>query len=386
MGLRQYAGTALTVLLLGLLLVIVLGQALGQPIGLGFVITGSMSPTLEPGDGFVAVPPALAGDIEQGDVVTFTAEEIQGGGLTTHRVVGETSEGFVTRGDANPFTDQDGGEPPVRETDIKAVALQVNGEVVVIPNFGTAIMALQGAFGTLAGFMSFIPGLAAVTEGGIASVMTGLGLLVLGLSFVGELLGGKSRGDRERSDSREGVISAWLILAVIILVITVPATVSMVIPSGVNELQVISSSSPTEDPTIVERGGSTEFTYNGTNSGLLPIVAVVEPASNGVTVTNGTLVMFRGEKATATVTITVPDETGVYVRAISVRQYTQVMPTPFIVAMHNIHPWVAILGINLYLVAIVTILYGIVVGFNPVRMRSTGRNLSMIDRIKRKLP
>jgi len=386
MGLRSYAGTAFTVLLVGLLLVILLGQVLGQPIGLGFVITGSMSPTLEPGDGFVAVPPALAGDIEQGDVVTFEAEEIQGGGLTTHRIVRETSEGYITRGDANPFTDQDGGEPPVRETDIVAVALQFNGDVVVIPNFGTAIMGLQGAFGAVAGIFAGIPGLAVVAEGGIASVMVGLGLLVLGLSFVGELVGGQSRGDRSRSDSREGVLSAGLVLLVIILVITVPATVSMVVPSGTNELQVISSSSPTEDPTIIERGGTTQITFNGSNSGFLPLVMIVEPATNDVVVSNSTMVLFRGQSESTTVTISVPDETGLYVRAISVRHYLQVMPTPFIIAMHNIHPWVAILGIDLYLAAIVSMIYGFSVGFNPIRMRSTGRNLSMVDRLKRMLP
>ncbi|TKX51714.1 signal peptidase I, partial [Halorubrum sp. SP3] len=71
------------------------------------------------------VPPAIAGDIEEGDVVTFEAQELQGGGLTTHRVVDETDQGYITRGDANPFTDQDGPEPPVQESQIAAVALEL---------------------------------------------------------------------------------------------------------------------------------------------------------------------------------------------------------------------------------------------------------------------
>ncbi|RLM60020.1 S26 family signal peptidase, partial [Halorubrum sp. Atlit-26R] len=52
------------------------GQQLGQPIVLGFVLTGSMNAepaNMAPGDGFVAVPPSIAGDIEEGDVVTFEA-------------------------------------------------------------------------------------------------------------------------------------------------------------------------------------------------------------------------------------------------------------------------------------------------------------------------
>jgi signal peptidase len=386
MGLRSYTGTALTIILLVLVAVVLFAQVVGQPMGVGFVVTGSMSPTLEPGDGFVAVPKVLAGDIDRGDVVTFEAEEIGGGGLTTHRIVRETNEGYITRGDANPFTDQDGGEPPVRETDIVAVALQFNGDVVVIPEFGTAVKGLQGAFEWLIGVFGVIPGLATLLEGGIGSVMIGVGLLVLALSFVGELVGGHSRGDQSRSRSREGVISSSLILLVIILIITIPATFGMVVPSGVNELQVISSSSPTEDPTVIERGGSEEVTFNGTNSGLLPLVIIVEPASTGVTVTNSTLVLSRGQSASATVTVTVPYETGVYIRALAVHHYPRVMPTSFILSLHNIHSWVAILGVNLYLATIATIVYGVFVGFTPVRIRSRGRGVSIVDKLKRKLP
>ncbi len=71
----------------------------------------------------------------------FQSQEIRGGELTTHRVVGETEQGYITRGDANPFTDQDGAEPPVTESQIVAVAWQPSGQVVTIPNFGTAILA-----------------------------------------------------------------------------------------------------------------------------------------------------------------------------------------------------------------------------------------------------
>ncbi len=109
MGIRSWAQSGFTQAVVGLVAAILLGQVLGQPILLGFVVTGTMSPTVEPGDGFIAIPPELAGDIEDGYVVTFEAEQIGGGGLTTHRIVRKTERGYITRGDANPFTDQDGG-------------------------------------------------------------------------------------------------------------------------------------------------------------------------------------------------------------------------------------------------------------------------------------
>ncbi|WP_138005339.1 S26 family signal peptidase [Halalkalirubrum salinum] len=117
-----YAVGVLFMLLLGAMIV---GQFYGIPVGPSYVVTDSMKPTLEPGDGFIAVPIAIAGPVEEGNVVTFDADQLHGGGLTTHRVVVETDEGYVTRGEVNPFTDQEGDEPPVAEGQLKAKALGV---------------------------------------------------------------------------------------------------------------------------------------------------------------------------------------------------------------------------------------------------------------------
>ena len=173
MNLRSTVGSGVIAMLVVVVLAMLVGQQIGQPILLGFVVTGSMSPTLEPGDGFIAVPPSLADEVEQGDVVTFNARQLQGGGLTTHRIVGETEEGYITRGDANPFTDQDSNEPPVQESQIKAVALQLGGDVVAIPNLGTAAIALQGGVETGVGALSRIPGLGGLANGDARAMMIG---------------------------------------------------------------------------------------------------------------------------------------------------------------------------------------------------------------------
>src|SRR6056297_2525566 len=127
-GNKSILRRAATIGLVALVGLLVVGHVLGVPLGLGYVETGSMEPTIDAGDGFVAVPAAVAGPVDEGDVVVYDAQEIEGGGLTTHRVVEETDHGYVTRGDANPFTDQDGGEPHVTDGQIVAKAWQVNGE------------------------------------------------------------------------------------------------------------------------------------------------------------------------------------------------------------------------------------------------------------------
>ena len=387
MNLRSLAGSGATAILVALLVAMLIGQQLGQPIVLGFVLTGSMNAQpaeMAPGDGFIAVPPAVAGDIGEGDVVTFEAQQLQGGGLTTHRIVDETDQGYVTQGDANPFTDQDGPEPPVQESQIVAVALEFGGDVVVIPRIGLAVLAMQDAFSAAAGYLSMIPGLRGLAEGNAGSSMVLVGLLLLGYSLAAEVLGGTNRrsgGDRSRD--RRGKTSAVLVLLVILLLITVPATASMVIPSGTDDITIVSSQSPSSSPTVIERGGSVEYTYNFTNDGYIPRIASVDAASTGVDVAQSSLVAPRGETASTIVTIHAPEETGAYVRSVSEWQYVQFLPVPVILSLHAIHPFAAVAGINAVIIVTVTAVYVPAVGLEPFRFRDRDRDLSLSQRVRR---
>lgn len=149
MNTRALLTRTLAIVLVVAVSFLVAGAILGQPVLLSYVETGSMEPTLSSGDGFIAIPNAVAGSVEEGDVITFRAQTLHGGGLTTHRVVGKTERGYITRGDANPFTDQDGGEPPVKDAQIVAQALQVGGTVVVIPYLGGVITGIQDVLSTV---------------------------------------------------------------------------------------------------------------------------------------------------------------------------------------------------------------------------------------------
>lgn len=127
-----------------LLVAFVLLSTLGQIAPISYVNSGSMSPALSTGDGFVAVPTPVADEPAPGDVVVYRSEVIESGELVTHRIVDRTDDGYVTQGDANPITDQQAGEPPVTRDRIVAHALTVDGRVVVLPNLGSASMWLRG--------------------------------------------------------------------------------------------------------------------------------------------------------------------------------------------------------------------------------------------------
>ncbi|WP_253738385.1 signal peptidase I [Halohasta salina] len=197
-GFRKSIVQIISGILLVLVVLLVVGQIIGQPILLAFVETGSMSPTIDTGDGFIAIPDAVLGSIETGDVIVYQAQVIEGGGLTTHRIVGENSRGYLTKGDANTFIDQDDGEPPVKETQIVAKALQIRGNVIVIPHLGTGAEAIQSGISTVQR--------QTVSVFGTSSVLgaQGLAYLFFGVTLVWYIVGewrdrNTKQSDRESS-------------------------------------------------------------------------------------------------------------------------------------------------------------------------------------------
>lgn len=143
----QRAFTVIRQLLIACLFIIFLsslaGSILGYPVGLTYTGTGSMEPTIGAGDGYISVPSALAGTSSTGDVVIFDAAEINRGGLVVHRIVEETEEGYITKGDANAFTDQSKEEPVVTDDQITGVALSSGNDVLTIPHFGSAVQTIK---------------------------------------------------------------------------------------------------------------------------------------------------------------------------------------------------------------------------------------------------
>ena len=89
----------------------------------GFVVgSGSMEPAIDSGS---LVYVQETNDYEPGDVVTFRVDDR----IVTHRVVDETSRGYVTRGDANDAPD-----------DWRVGDDQIVGEVVLaVPLYGSLL-------------------------------------------------------------------------------------------------------------------------------------------------------------------------------------------------------------------------------------------------------
>ncbi|MBI3968296.1 MAG: signal peptidase I [Chloroflexi bacterium] len=111
--------------------VLIAGSLLGRPLLLAAVPTGSMMPVIAPGDLVVVLPSWLAASPRVGDIVVFqTSDERE---WIVHRVVqGGATEGFVTKGDANPQPDSQRVFP----RHIGALVPQIGESTLRIPGLG----------------------------------------------------------------------------------------------------------------------------------------------------------------------------------------------------------------------------------------------------------
>ncbi len=367
----------LTVLVAVLLLTMVVGHLLGQPAVLGYVETESMSPALEAGDGFVAIPGFLASGTSVGDVVVYDAEAIEGGGLTTHRVVGETEHGFVTRGDANPFTDQDSGEPYVTDERVKAKALQVGGNVVAIPRLGTAVSAVQSAVGGILAFAAGTLGLGSLH----GSQLGGFALIAFGVVlFASSQFGSRRHRSRERKVSGRAV-DGRKVAAVILVAVLAPATLAMIAPSGHHSFDSSAEGASFD----VEPGETVEHEVTATNHGLVSMLVVIEPRTASVEVEPRSMALTTGETRSTTVSVTVQDDGSTPTASVSEHRYFVLIPPNVIEKLHGVHPGFALLAVNAVIGFGVLGLVGGLFGFGKLRFRDTSRKTPVVTRVRRML-
>jgi signal peptidase len=321
------------------------GQALGQPVLLGYVRTGSMQPALAPGDGFVALPPAVVDDPEPGDVIVYRAQQVNGGGLTTHRVVRETERGYVTRGDANPFTDQAAGEPPVHEPQVAAVGLRVGGKLVAVPGLGTAVTAVRDA---TEGIRRRAPDglLIGVGVAGLFALLAGGHGGSRGRTPVRERSGGHGRGRSLRFGARELV----LVFGAVVLA---TATASMVLPLGPTEYEVVSSEADLPGPGVIQTGETETAAYRVRGGSLLPTRYYLVPASDGVRIPGESAagVVPPGETASVAVRLSAPPDIGYYRRYVAEHRYPLALPRPVVDALYALNPLAPVVVLDTILAA-----------------------------------
>jgi signal peptidase len=370
MSLRSAANDAGTLAVVVLVVVVGVGVITGQPLLLGFVDSGSMEPSLSPGEGFVILPPAMAGDLGPGDVIVYDAEELHGGGLITHRIVADSGEGFVTRGDANEFRDQARGEPPVKRAQVVGVAFQVNGGVVSIPHLGTLVTAVGALVRTLQTGLAQATGLSLFLQPqGLASLLFGAALLWYGYGAWFR----ERRHEQDRTPARETGWDVRLVLLALATLVVLAATVSMTAPAGPHRYDVVSAEFDSEGARVIPMGETETTTHRMGNGGVVPVSVFLETDHEDIEVTPTEARLGARSTANATVSLTAPPRTGYYRRYVVEHRYLAVLPHAHLRALYQLHPWAPIVVIDALLGGAVYLLGGAVVGTGRLRSRETAR-------------
>ena len=367
----RIASAVLFVVLAGVTIALVAGIAFEQPVLLAYIETGSMEPTIRAGDGYVPIPSILVGGVSEGDVVTFDAETIGDGGLTTHRVVGVTEEGYITQGDANMVTDQDGGEPYVSDGQVVAVALQINGWVVRIPNAGTAADHVGAGVDTVQEELAIAFGTDLFRgDRGLAVLLFGFGVAV----FLAEYAVSDARSRESRSRTRSGErIKTSYVVGGMAIILMVAATMGMLGPAGTTTFELVSSQSDPDTPRVVQAGGESERHYAVSNPGTLPVHVYLVPASGGVTIPEERMYLERGTESNLSVITHAPEELGFYTRSVREYRYLGILPGEVIYGLAAIHPMIPVVVINAMVGASTVLVgYGLFSG-DTIRMRSRSR-------------
>lgn len=374
------AGIAVPLFLI--LLVTIAGGALGQPAGLVFVETGSMSPELEPGSGYIAMPTAITGPPEQGDVILFDAVNINDGELVTHRVEAETEAGYITKGDNNPFTDQDSDEPPVQEAQIQAKALAVGGDVVDIPSLGVVVTSTNSIVEGLQQQLAIVLGTRLVLgTQGMAYILLGFGILSYTVSILAER--SNTSGQSRQVKRETGLLSSRNVIVSLTVILVVVLSASMLLPSGTYSFQFVSSQSDAPGSDIIGVGETENTTFEIPSNGAMPVVAIIEPSSGNVTINQSVVFVPSGETKRVIVSLNAPSETGSYTQSISERRYLAFLPTPTIHLLYTVHPWLPIVAINSVMGLLFAGFAVLIVGIDPIRVGRRADHVPILVRIRR---
>ena len=182
--------------------------------------------------------------------------------------------------------------------------------------------------------------------------------------------------DRSGSPRRLDGSDPRVWVAAFALLLVLGATAAMVAPAGTQEYSIVSSEFDSDRPTTIRAGESVTLDYRLQNAGVLPVVAYVDPASEGVSVPNERFHVAPSGNATAAVTLEAPPETGYYRRYLVERHYLAVLPPSIVHGLYEIHPWLPIVVIDAFVGGGFYVLGMSLVGTGPVRDRSrTGPSL-----------
>jgi signal peptidase len=296
-------GAVLAVLALGVLLTLGAVAPGIAPVVLTSPDSASMTPTAEP-HSLVIV---LDSDPSVGEIALF--ETPTRNAPVLHRLVGTTEGGdaFLTQGDANDFTDQEAGDPPIPASDVYGTVPTIAGHPLVVPYAGIVLTNPVVGFGIWA---------------------------LLGASLLYTTTGG-----RRVRETVAGAPVRLHVVAIAIAVLVLLPVVSLGTAATVHTEILTTTTAPEETPYLVQPGEAGERT-----------IRVSSPVGWGIETTtqiDGALRIESIERSpeSGSQLVTVVNDPrptpGVQSGSVTVYSYPAVLPQSVLSDLANVHPLLA---------------------------------------------
>lgn len=289
-----------------LVLAAVLAGAFLAPVQPMYASSASMSPAIDQGDLYFVLEGAAVG---AGDVVAFESADLDT--TVTHRVVGEKAAGYVTKGDANPSTDQEAGHPIVARSSVVGPVVEVNGRPVTVAGAG----ALAARLST------------------VRTGLLGLGVLLVLLVLTTGIFG------PNRSVPTRDVVCVGDVLTPVFVGSLLVGLLLIFWGASTHELNYVASQGGVTAAHTVPVGEAAIRTVE-IDTYTLPFTAVIVEAS-GVAVLERTTTPTGLELL---VEVPAQTSTGLYQSSVAVSAYPATLPLGVIEWLHGIHWLAAALG------------------------------------------
>jgi signal peptidase I len=304
-----------------------------KPVLLTVIRSNSMYPVWERGDMVIIDNLNKDEDIRDGDIVFFKAEEgsLATKGWIAHRVIGgNAKEGFITKGDANRYSDQESDNTgSIERKWIAGRAMEIGGNPIVLNKIGYLSLWMEK-------YQSnplLLPGFALI-----------LGIIIV----IGELLPGQKHKKKSKSSGMELQLIYFiggLSISIIVggTMITSGHTLNQVYEVSEQSQGVIIGS----DVGILKVGDSvTRPLSEIKNESIFPLIGVITTNDKQIELSHKKVTLLKGEQINSTYTVNAKNP-GKYHSTIKVGLFYPLLPSSFINFLAQKSYWLALTFVSI---------------------------------------
>ncbi|HHW00712.1 MAG TPA: signal peptidase I [Clostridiaceae bacterium] len=306
------------------------------PISLWYVYSESMEPTIMTNDGFILI---RSETYKTGDIITFKPKVLEQP-YVTHRIIDITSNGeYITKGDNNIMTDQQGGEPPLQNNQVIGKALCIFDRPIILPGLGLMSQKMQK-----------------LNIFTLISVM----IVIYALGFVLDMIFNRENNRKIKKKKIRLLDIAPFFDPVFFLICVLVITNTLIIGQSIKSWKmeeisyVVVSRKGLPNPVPGEKF---ERTRSLENSSIIPYYTVLEPIDGNMTIEPRILLMNPKENTDYLVSITAPEELGYYVHKIGIKTYPKLISQKLLEQLYSKNPFVPLIIIFFPGIMLVIVLF-----------------------------